>query len=128
VTTPKFPTSLNCDHDVSRFCNVVQTPLEKIETLKHESFRGSTLYKQQVRILRSSSQDRAKIDYINIAIAALYTYFSYFILFSKMDATSRSKATQRKGVAAGERKAHKAGLAEEVQPLGVECCGRCFEK
>ena len=31
-----------------RFCNVVQTPLEKIETLKHESFRGSTLYKQQV--------------------------------------------------------------------------------
>ena len=30
-----------------RFCNVVQTPLEKIETLKHESFRGSTLYKQQ---------------------------------------------------------------------------------
>jgi len=107
---------------------VVQTPLEKIETLKHESFRGSTLYKQQVRILRSSSQDRAKIDYINIAIAALYTYFSYFILFSKMDATSRSKATQRKGVAAGERKARKAGLAEEVQPLGVECCGRCFEK
>ena len=26
---------------------MVQTPLEKIETLKHESFRGSTLYKQQ---------------------------------------------------------------------------------
>jgi len=25
----------------------VQTPLEKIDTLKHESFRGSTLYKQQ---------------------------------------------------------------------------------
>ena len=45
-----------------------------------------------------------------------------------MDATSRSKATQRKGVAAGERKARKAGLAEEVQPLGAECCGRCFEK
>ena len=54
----------------TEFCNVVQTPLEKIETLKHESFRGSTLYKQQ--------------------------------------------ATQRKGVAAGERKARKAGLAEEV--------------
>jgi len=31
----------------TEFCNVVQTPLEKIETLKHESFRGSTLYKQQ---------------------------------------------------------------------------------
>ena len=46
---------------MSRFCNVVQTPLEKIETLKHESFRGSTLYKQQVRILRSSS-DIANID------------------------------------------------------------------
>ncbi|CAE7707484.1 unnamed protein product [Symbiodinium pilosum] len=54
----------------TEFCNVVQTPLEKIETLKHESFRGSTLYKQQ--------------------------------------------ATQRKGVAAGERKARKAGLPEEV--------------
>merc|ERR1719183_2716938 len=25
----------------------MKTPLEKIETLKHESFRGSTLYKQQ---------------------------------------------------------------------------------
>ncbi|CAE7514001.1 DOT2 [Symbiodinium natans] len=54
----------------TEFCNVVQTPLEKIETLKHESFRGSTLYKQQ--------------------------------------------ATQRKGIAAGERKARKAGLPEEV--------------
>jgi len=32
----------------TEFCNVVQTPLEKMETLKHESFRGSTLYKQQV--------------------------------------------------------------------------------
>lgn len=31
----------------TEFCNIVQTPLEKIETLKHESFRGSTLYKQQ---------------------------------------------------------------------------------
>lgn len=55
----------------TEFCNVVQTPLEKMETLKHESFRGSTLYKQQV--------------------------------------------TQRKGVAAGERKARKgqAGITEE---------------
>lgn len=49
----------------TEFCNVVQTPLEKMETLKHESFRGSTLYKQQ--------------------------------------------ASQRKGVAAGEKKAKKAG-------------------
>lgn len=32
----------------TEFCNVVQTPLEKMDTLKHESFRGSTLYKQQV--------------------------------------------------------------------------------
>lgn len=32
----------------TEFCNVVQTPLEKMETMKHESFRGSTLYKQQV--------------------------------------------------------------------------------
>lgn len=32
----------------TEFCNVVQTPLEKLETMKHESFRGSTLYKQQV--------------------------------------------------------------------------------
>lgn len=31
----------------TEFCNIVQTPLEKIDTLKHESFRGSTLYKQQ---------------------------------------------------------------------------------
>lgn len=31
----------------TEFCNVVQTPLEKIDTLKHESFKGSTLYKQQ---------------------------------------------------------------------------------
>lgn len=31
----------------TEFCNVVQTPLEKMETLKHEAFRGSTLYKQQ---------------------------------------------------------------------------------
>lgn len=31
----------------TEFCNVVQTPLEKMETMKHESFRGSTLYKQQ---------------------------------------------------------------------------------
>lgn len=33
----------------TEFCNVVQTPLEKMETLKHESFRGSTLYKQQAQ-------------------------------------------------------------------------------
>lgn len=32
----------------TEFCNVVQTPLEKMDTMKHESFRGSTLYKQQV--------------------------------------------------------------------------------
>lgn len=31
----------------TEFCNVVQTPLEKMDTIKHESFRGSTLYKQQ---------------------------------------------------------------------------------
>merc|ERR1711988_1088436 len=31
----------------TEFCNVVQTPLEKMETMKHEAFRGSTLYKQQ---------------------------------------------------------------------------------
>jgi len=55
----------------TEFCNVVQTPLEKMDTLKHESFRGSTLYKQQV--------------------------------------------TQRKGVAAGERKARRLGAsAEEI--------------
>lgn len=39
-----------------RFCNVVQTPLEKIETLKHESFRGSTLYKQQADVGRVAVQ------------------------------------------------------------------------
>merc|ERR1712190_497192 len=33
---------------MGEFCNVVQTPLEKMETMKHEAFRGSTLYKQQV--------------------------------------------------------------------------------
>lgn len=32
----------------TEFCNIVQTPLEKMETMKHESFKGSTLYKQQV--------------------------------------------------------------------------------
>jgi len=32
----------------TEFCNIVQTPLEKVDTLKHESFRGSTLYKQQM--------------------------------------------------------------------------------
>mmetsp|Transcript_90254 Transcript_90254/g.162746 ORF Transcript_90254/g.162746 Transcript_90254/m.162746 type:complete len:591 (+) Transcript_90254:86-1858(+) len=54
----------------TEFCNVVQTPLEKVDTLKHESFKGSTLYKSQV--------------------------------------------VQRKGVAAGEKKARKAGLGEEA--------------
>mmetsp|Transcript_80527 Transcript_80527/g.260878 ORF Transcript_80527/g.260878 Transcript_80527/m.260878 type:complete len:585 (-) Transcript_80527:350-2104(-) len=51
----------------TEFCNVVQTPIEKLDTIKHEAFRGSTLYKQQ--------------------------------------------ATQRKGIAAGERRARKAGQA-----------------
>mmetsp|Transcript_112977 Transcript_112977/g.269289 ORF Transcript_112977/g.269289 Transcript_112977/m.269289 type:complete len:590 (-) Transcript_112977:149-1918(-) len=60
----------------TEFCNVVQTPIEKIETLKHESFRGSTLYKQQ--------------------------------------------ATQRKGIAAGERKARKAGLEEVSAVKDIE--------
>ncbi|CAJ1435964.1 unnamed protein product [Effrenium voratum] len=66
----------------TEFCNVVQTPIEKIETLKHESFRGSTLYKQQ--------------------------------------------ATQRKGIAAGERKARKAGLEEvsAVKDIEEELAGR----
>merc|ERR1719262_1441300 len=31
----------------TEFCNIVQTPLEKVDTMKHESFRGSTLYKAQ---------------------------------------------------------------------------------
>jgi len=64
----------------TEFCNVVQTPLEKMDTVKHESFRGSTLYKQQ--------------------------------------------ATQRKGIAAGERKARKAGMArneeETAAPMTLE--------
>jgi len=59
----------------TEFCNVVQTPLEKSETLKHESFRGSTLYKQQ--------------------------------------------ATQKKGVAAGEKKARKAGLTGNEQEISA---------
>ena len=53
---PQVSNVFNLENDAPRFCNVVQTPLEKIETLIHESFRGSTLYKQQVRILRSRSQ------------------------------------------------------------------------
>merc|ERR1719277_1210411 len=56
----------------TEFCNVVQTPLEKMDTVKHESFRGSTLYKQQVQ--------------------------------------------QRKGVAAGEKKA-KRGLGASVEDI-----------
>jgi len=59
----------------TEFCNVVQTPVEKIDTLKHESFRGSTLYKQQV--------------------------------------------AQRKGIAAGERRARKAGVAPTPEELAV---------
>eukprot|EP00931_Biecheleriopsis_adriatica_P076105 TRINITY_DN49859_c0_g1_i1.p1 TRINITY_DN49859_c0_g1~~TRINITY_DN49859_c0_g1_i1.p1 ORF type:complete len:624 (+),score=189.18 TRINITY_DN49859_c0_g1_i1:101-1873(+) len=59
----------------TEFCNVVQTPLEKVETLKHESFRGSTLYKQQ--------------------------------------------AATRKGVAAGERKARKAGATGADEGLSA---------
>lgn len=71
---------------------MVQTPLEKIETLKHESFRGSTLYKQQ-------------------AISGDFHRWCWGIL-QKPDPCHQ--ATQRKGVAAGERKARKAGLAEEA--------------
>lgn len=63
----------------TEFCNVVQTPLEKMETLKHESFRGSTLYKQQ--------------------------------------------ATQRKGVAAGEKKSKKVGGAMGSKDLEDEAAG-----
>merc|ERR1719161_139827 len=32
----------------TEFCNVVETPLEKLETMRHESYAGSTLYKSQV--------------------------------------------------------------------------------
>ena len=39
------------------------------------------------------------------------THFSFF----RATSGHPSKATQRKGVAAGERKARKAGLAEEVR-------------
>mmetsp|Transcript_23112 Transcript_23112/g.53120 ORF Transcript_23112/g.53120 Transcript_23112/m.53120 type:complete len:449 (-) Transcript_23112:124-1470(-) len=49
----------------TEFCNVVQTPLEKIETLKHESFRGSALYKQQ------AAQRRAKASRLGRQAAAL---------------------------------------------------------
>mmetsp|Transcript_89264 Transcript_89264/g.158311 ORF Transcript_89264/g.158311 Transcript_89264/m.158311 type:complete len:582 (-) Transcript_89264:85-1830(-) len=59
----------------TEFCNVVQTPLEKTETLKHESFRGSTLYKQQ--------------------------------------------ATTKKGIAAGEKRARKAGLAPNAEEISA---------
>lgn len=64
----------------TEFCNVVQTPLEKLDTLKHEAFKGSTMYKQQV--------------------------------------------AQRKGVAAGERKARKAGgAAPTPEELAVSSRG-----
>jgi len=62
----------------TEFCNVVQTPLEKMDTLKHESFRGSTMYKQQV--------------------------------------------AQRKGVAAGERKARK-GAGATPEELAASAVG-----
>lgn len=44
----------------TEFCNVVQTPLEKIDTLKHESYRGSTLYKEQV-VQRKGVKDKGVI-------------------------------------------------------------------
>ena len=82
---------------------MVQTPLEKIETLKHESFRGSTLYKQQ-----AISGDVHPLMLGN---------FAHQIL--------AGQATQRKGVAAGERKARKAGLAEEACWWDVRLEGSC---
>mmetsp|Transcript_46616 Transcript_46616/g.110854 ORF Transcript_46616/g.110854 Transcript_46616/m.110854 type:complete len:576 (-) Transcript_46616:137-1864(-) len=39
----------------TEFCNVVQTPLEKMDTIKHESFRGSALYKQQAATRRAKA-------------------------------------------------------------------------
>mmetsp|Transcript_51984 Transcript_51984/g.153288 ORF Transcript_51984/g.153288 Transcript_51984/m.153288 type:complete len:625 (-) Transcript_51984:115-1989(-) len=59
----------------TEFCNIVQTPIEKMDTMKHEAFKGSTLYKQQ--------------------------------------------ATARKGIAAGERKARRAGLTAAEAGEGV---------
>lgn len=44
----------------TEFCNVVQTPLEKMETMKHEAFRGSTLYKQQVTQRKGVAAGEAK--------------------------------------------------------------------
>lgn len=44
----------------TEFCSVVQTPLEKMDTLKHESFRGSTLYKQQVAARKGISAGERK--------------------------------------------------------------------
>lgn len=52
----------------TEFCNVVQTPLEKMETLKHESFRGSTLYKQQVasrKGLKMSAQKKGGSKHVD---------------------------------------------------------------
>eukprot|EP00747_Dinoflagellata_sp_TGD_P162519 gnl/TRDRNA2_/TRDRNA2_180206_c0_seq1.p1 gnl/TRDRNA2_/TRDRNA2_180206_c0~~gnl/TRDRNA2_/TRDRNA2_180206_c0_seq1.p1 ORF type:complete len:595 (+),score=209.99 gnl/TRDRNA2_/TRDRNA2_180206_c0_seq1:85-1869(+) len=43
---PADPMSMTA---TTEFCNIVQTPLEKMDTMKHESFRGSTLYKQQAQ-------------------------------------------------------------------------------
>jgi len=56
----------------TEFCNVVQTPLEKVETVKHEAFRGSTLYKQQVasrkglKMSRNKQQFAAEEDLANV--------------------------------------------------------------
>ena len=71
---------------------MVQTPLEKIETLKHESFRGSTLYKQQAFVF-------CYVIFSAVALKVLARTDSCVI--------NLLQATQRKGVAAGERKARK---------------------
>lgn len=44
----------------TEFCNVVQTPLEKLETIKHESFRGGTMYKTQVTKRKGVKAGHAK--------------------------------------------------------------------
>jgi U4/U6.U5 tri-snRNP-associated protein 1 len=46
----------------TEFCNVVQTPLEKVETIKHESFRGSTLYKQQATMRKGLAKKGARVQ------------------------------------------------------------------
>lgn len=64
---PPVPKSKEGEHiamtATTEFCNVVQTPMEKMETMKHESFRGSTLYKQQAaqrKGLKASSAAQQK--------------------------------------------------------------------